>query len=141
MNVLVLGGTGEGRRLAAALHGRPGYAVTSSLAGRVTVPTLPDGDVRMGGFGGVDGLVEWLRRHEIDAVVDATHPFATRMSANAVAATAASGLPTLGERVFLTTGGVDLAAYTRADHCQGWVRGTPVDNARIWLDRIHDRPF
>ncbi|HEY4418206.1 MAG TPA: precorrin-6A/cobalt-precorrin-6A reductase, partial [Pseudonocardia sp.] len=74
MKVLVLGGTGEARRLVAALHSRPAFAVTSSLAGRVAVPALPQGDVRIGGFGGVGGLVAWLRRHGTDMVVDATHP-------------------------------------------------------------------
>lgn len=94
-NVLVLGGTAEARRLAAALHGDPAFAVTSSLAGRVAVPALPCGDVRIGGFGGVDGLAGWLRRHGVDAVVDATHPFAARMTANAVAATTAARVPLL----------------------------------------------
>jgi precorrin-6A/cobalt-precorrin-6A reductase len=94
-NVLVLGGTGEARRLAAALHGEPAFAVTSSLAGRVAVPRLPCGDVRIGGFGGADGLLGWLRGHRTDAVVDATHPFASRMTAHAVAATAAAGVPLL----------------------------------------------
>ncbi len=95
MNVLVLGGTGEARRLAAALDGRPGFAVTSSLAGRVAVPALPEGEVRIGGFGGVDGLVAWMRGSRTDAVVDATHPFAARMTANAVAAAEAVGVPLL----------------------------------------------
>ncbi len=95
MNVLILGGTGEARQLAAALHGRPGYAVTSSLAGRVAIPLLPDGEVRFGGFGSVGGLVAWLREHRTDVVVDATHPFAAQMTAHAVAATAAVELPLL----------------------------------------------
>jgi precorrin-6A/cobalt-precorrin-6A reductase len=69
--------------------------VTSSLAGRVAVPALPPGEVRIGGFGGADGLAAWLRGHRTDAVVDATHPFAARMSANAVAATTAAGVPLL----------------------------------------------
>jgi precorrin-6A/cobalt-precorrin-6A reductase len=94
-NVLVLGGTGEARRLAAVLHRNPALAVTSSLAGRVAVPKLPCGEVRIGGFGGTDGLLAWLRGHRTDAVVDATHPFAARMTANAVAATAAAGVPLL----------------------------------------------
>ncbi|HYH30072.1 MAG TPA: cobalt-precorrin-6A reductase [Pseudonocardia sp.] len=93
--MLVLGGTAEARRLAAALHRDPAVAVTSSLAGRVAVPRLPCGDVRIGGFGGADGLLAWLRAHPTDAVVDATHPFATRMTAHAVAATAAAGVPLL----------------------------------------------
>ncbi len=94
-NVLVLGGTAEARRLAAVLHRNPALAVTSSLAGRVAVPALPCGEVRIGGFGGTDGLLAWLRGHRTDAVVDATHPFAARMTANAVAATAAAGVPLL----------------------------------------------
>ena len=95
MNVLLLGGTAEARRLAAAAATRPGIALTSSLAGAVAVPLLPEGDVRIGGFGGVVGLTRWLRDHGTDAVVDATHPFATRMTATAVAATDALHLPLL----------------------------------------------
>lgn len=93
MNVLLLGGTADARRLAAVVARRPGIALTSSLAGAVSVPRWPEGDVRVGGFGGVDGLTAWLRDHRIDVVVDATHPFATRMSAAAVAATDALRLP------------------------------------------------
>ncbi len=93
--VLVLGGTGEARRLAAALHGRPGLRVVSSLAGRVREPTLPVGQVRVGGFGGVDGLTDWLREHQVAAVVDATHPFAAAMTDAAVAATGRLGVPLL----------------------------------------------
>ncbi len=95
MNVLVLGGTGEARQLASAQHGRAGFAVTSSLAGRVAVQSLPSGDVRIGGFGGVDGLRRWLREKRVDAVVDATHPFARAMTEHAVAATTAAGVPLL----------------------------------------------
>jgi precorrin-6A/cobalt-precorrin-6A reductase len=94
-NVLVLGGTAEARRLATALHANPAFAVTSSLAGRVAMPALPRGEVRIGGFGGAAGLAAWLRGHRTDAVVDATHPFAARMTANAVAATTAAGVPLL----------------------------------------------
>ncbi|WIX82947.1 cobalt-precorrin-6A reductase [Amycolatopsis carbonis] len=94
MTVLVLGGTAEARALAAELHAR-GVAVVSSLAGRVARPRLPAGEVRVGGFGGVEGLSAWLREHEVDAVVDATHPFAERIGANAFAATSAAGVPLL----------------------------------------------
>lgn len=83
--VLLLGGTSEGRALAAALVDA-GVDVTSSLAGRVAEPRLPVGPVRIGGFGGVDGLREALA--SFDVVVDATHPFAQGMSANAAAACA-----------------------------------------------------
>lgn len=93
--VLILGGTSEARALAAELVDAPGVEVVSSLAGRVRDPRLPDGAVRVGGFGGVDGLVEWLRDNDIDAVVDATHPFAARITGNAVQACAAIGVPLL----------------------------------------------
>jgi precorrin-6A/cobalt-precorrin-6A reductase len=92
MRLLLLGGTGEARDLAARLVGA-GVDVTSSLAGRVADPRLPVGPVRIGGFGGVEGLREALVAY--DAVVDATHPFALGMSANAVAACTADGVPLL----------------------------------------------
>ncbi|MEU1530019.1 cobalt-precorrin-6A reductase [Streptomyces fagopyri] len=92
-HVLVLGGTTEARRLAAELAGRPGVRVTTSLAGRVSRPGALEGDVRVGGFGGADGLARWLREQRVDAVVDATHPFATGITENAVRAAAATGVP------------------------------------------------
>ncbi|GGK89621.1 precorrin-6A reductase [Planomonospora parontospora subsp. parontospora] len=95
LNVLVLGGTDEARRLAAALAGRAGTHVVSSLAGRVRDPKLPVGEVHEGGFGGPDGLAAWLAERRIGAVVDATHPFAARMTASAVEAVRRTGLPLL----------------------------------------------
>lgn len=95
MRVLLLGGTGEARELAAALVAEPGMTVVSSLAGRVVAPSLPAGEVRIGGFRGADGLGRWLREHRVDAVVDATHPFAGDISASAAAACATSGVPLL----------------------------------------------
>ncbi|MET9381372.1 cobalt-precorrin-6A reductase [Streptomyces sp. NPDC002928] len=92
-HILVLGGTTEARRLAAGLAARPGVRVTTSLAGRVSRPAALEGDVRVGGFGGADGLAAWLREHQVDAVVDATHPFAAGITANAARATEATGLP------------------------------------------------
>lgn len=92
IRVLVLGGTGEARALAVRLVER-GDDVVSSLAGRVSAPALPVGEVRVGGFGGVPGLVEHLLAHRYAAVVDATHPFAARITGNAVAACAQLGLP------------------------------------------------
>lgn len=83
MRVLILGGTSEARDLAGLLVDA-GLDVTSSLAGRVAKPRLPVGKVRIGGFGGVAGLRAALA--DYDLVVDATHPFATGMSANAEAA-------------------------------------------------------
>ena len=92
--VLVLGGTAEARRLAEALVAA-GVDVLSSLAGRTADPLLPPGEVRIGGFGGAEGLAEWLRAHPVRAVVDATHPFAATMTAHAVEAAAATGTPYL----------------------------------------------
>lgn len=85
VTVLILGGTAEARALAAELVA-DGIAVVSSLAGRVSRPALPAGGVRVGGFGGAAGLVHYLREHRIAAIVDATHPFAAQISANAAAA-------------------------------------------------------
>ncbi|MFD4551330.1 cobalt-precorrin-6A reductase [Streptomyces sp. NPDC058466] len=92
-HVLVLGGTTEARELAAELAARPGVRVTSSLAGRVSRPGALEGDVRIGGFGGAEGLAEWLREHGVAAVVDATHPFASGITANATRAAAVTGVP------------------------------------------------
>ena len=84
MRLLLLGGTGEARALAARLQ--PDIDIVSSLAGRVPDPALPVGPVRIGGFGGVSGLRDWLADNGITAVVDATHPFAATITANAAAA-------------------------------------------------------
>lgn len=81
MRVLLLGGTAEARALAARLH--PGVEVISSLAGRVSDPALPVGEVRIGGFGGVEGMRRWLIESEVAAVVDATHPYAATITAHA----------------------------------------------------------
>jgi precorrin-6A/cobalt-precorrin-6A reductase len=91
MRVLVLGGTAEARALAERLH--PKVDIISSLAGRVPDPALPVGPARIGGFGGVEGLRQWLRDNEITAVIDATHPFAATITANAAAACAELALP------------------------------------------------
>ncbi|MGQ0630612.1 MAG: cobalt-precorrin-6A reductase [Sporichthyaceae bacterium] len=93
--VLVLGGTGEARDLAALLVAQNRWRVLSSLAGRVSNPALPVGEVRLGGFGGPTALAHWLRTHQVRALVDATHPFAARISASAVAASAAAAVPLL----------------------------------------------
>jgi precorrin-6A/cobalt-precorrin-6A reductase len=93
--VLILGGTAEARDLAGRLAGLAGLRVVSSLAGRVREPALPAGKVRIGGFGGAGGLAEWLAAHDAAAVIDATHPFAQGISANAAAACTQTGTPLL----------------------------------------------
>jgi precorrin-6A/cobalt-precorrin-6A reductase len=90
--VLLLGGTSEARALATQLMA-DGVDVTSSLAGRVTHPRLPEGKVRLGGFGGIVGLRKAL--NDFDVAIDATHPFSATISANAVRACAAEAIPLL----------------------------------------------
>jgi precorrin-6A/cobalt-precorrin-6A reductase len=144
VRILILGGTGEARELAAALVSA-GTDVVSSLAGRVRNPRLPEGAVRTGGFGGADGLAAYLEGEGITAVVDATHPFASGITANAFRAAIRTQVPLLvlrrpaweadpawesvadidaaaaavrdwpGEAVFLTTGRRDLAAFVGDD--------------------------
>jgi precorrin-6A/cobalt-precorrin-6A reductase len=142
VSILLLGGTGEARALAARLH--PRVDVVSSLAGRVPNPALPVGAVRIGGFGGVDGMRDWLREAQIRAVVDATHPFAATITAHAAAACSDLRLPYLAlvrpawdpgdamlvksdvqaaevvarqgfSRVFLTTGRSGAGAFVDSD--------------------------
>ncbi|MEV4317361.1 cobalt-precorrin-6A reductase [Actinocrispum sp. NPDC049592] len=91
--VLILGGTGEGRRLADQCVGLSGISVVSSLAGRVRSPKVPQGEVRIGGFGGETGFRDWVIGHGIDAVVDATHPFASVMTGTAAKVTGELGIP------------------------------------------------
>ncbi|MFJ3547111.1 cobalt-precorrin-6A reductase [Streptomyces rubiginosohelvolus] len=158
VHVLVLGGTTEARRLAESLAGDRSVRVTTSLAGRVAAPRLPPGEVRIGGFGGPEGLAAWVREHRVDALIDATHPFAAAMSRNAAEAAAlahvpllalrrpgwvaqdgdrwhstgslaeaAELLPALGERVFLTTGRMGLAAFAGAGLDALWFLVRSVD--------------
>lgn len=154
MKVLVLGGTTEGRLLATALAALPSFTVVSSLAGRVRSPLPLPGEVRVGGFGGVAGLVAFLRTAAIGTVVDATHPFASSMSAHAASACALAGVPLLAlrrpawtpvpgdrwmpvpsvsaaasavapfSRVFLTTGRQSLSTFAA---CGSWFLVRTVD--------------
>lgn len=92
MRALILGGTGEARAVAASLKDS-GWHVTSSLAGRVANPKLPVGEVRIGGFGGPAGLAKWLIHNGIEVIIDATHPYAEKISISASEASRATGIP------------------------------------------------
>lgn len=96
--VVIFGGTAEARVLAELVAAEPGVEVTTSLAGRTPEPRLPAGQVRIGGFGGPEGLAGWLREQRADAVVDATHPFAEAISRHAALAADAAGVPLLALR-------------------------------------------
>ncbi|MFE7746817.1 cobalt-precorrin-6A reductase [Nocardia sp. NPDC057455] len=85
--------TREARELAHLASGERGFEIVSSLAGRVRAPLLPEGAVRVGGFGGAEGLRAWLAANDTAAIVDATHPFAAAISVNAASAARVSGVP------------------------------------------------
>lgn len=149
--ILILGGTRDAREAAAALTAR-GYAVVTSLAGVTEQPLLPTGELRIGGFGGVDGMSKYLVADAISVVVDATHPFAIRISQNAHDACLRTGVPLLrlerpawqlapedawtivsspeeaamalpsGARVLLTTGRKDLAHFFNRADISGIAR-------------------
>jgi precorrin-6A/cobalt-precorrin-6A reductase len=95
LRVLILGGTADANRLVAAVAEDKRLDPVLSYAGRTEHPTPPPIDWRVGGFGGVTGLVDYLRTQNIARVVDATHPFAAQMSAHAITACAAAGVPLL----------------------------------------------
>ena len=140
--LLILGGTGEAAKLATQAAQLQGVEVITSLAGRTRRPVTPSGMVRIGGFGGDAGLVDYMQEQRIDLLIDATHPFAAQISFNAATAAqicslphlllvrpawepvegdhwiavesiaaAVSILPRVAQRVFLTTGRQDLAAF------------------------------
>ncbi|HEX3349836.1 MAG TPA: cobalt-precorrin-6A reductase [Acetobacteraceae bacterium] len=93
LRILLLGGTSEASALARLLAGDARFAPTLSLAGRTRTPALPPIAHRIGGFGGPEGLADYLRVTDTDAIIDATHPFATRISANAAIAAQKTGVP------------------------------------------------
>ncbi|MBS0517750.1 MAG: cobalt-precorrin-6A reductase [Proteobacteria bacterium] len=93
LRVLILGGTTEASALARLLAGEPRFEATLSLAGRTAAPKSQPLPTRIGGFGGAEGLARFLRDERIDVLIDATHPYAARISANAVAAARATDTP------------------------------------------------
>ena len=98
MRILILGGTGEASALARALAGRDDLPTTLSLAGRTSAPKREPVPTRVGGFGGAEGLARYLRAETFDCLIDATHPFAARISHNAALAAVSAGVPLLAVR-------------------------------------------
>ena len=120
--LLILGGTREAADLAAALQERQDILAISSLAGRTSKPAPLPGHGRRGGFGGAEGLAHYLSQERIAAMIDATHPFAATISANAHLASGMAGVPLLrlerppwqqemGDR-WLRVGSAEAAART-----------------------------
>ncbi|MEG3842516.1 cobalt-precorrin-6A reductase [Microcoleus sp. herbarium14] len=172
--LLILGGTGDAAELAARASQIADIEVVSSLAGRTQQPFTPKtGTVRIGGFGGAAGLAQFLLDRPIDLSIDATHPFAARISFNAAAAAAECNVPHLmlvrpawemvegdrwievashseaamalsgqSQRVFLTIGRQELAAFAGLDAIWCLMRAidppalnTPIPNGKLLLDR------
>lgn len=127
-NLLVLGGTTEATALCRALA-EAGLRGTISFAGRVARPVRQPLPQRIGGFGGVAGLRDYLQQNNITHVIDATHPFAAQMSCNAVAACAEARIP--------------LAALTRAPWSpqsgDNWTEVPDIAGAVAALDRPAER--
>jgi precorrin-6A/cobalt-precorrin-6A reductase len=95
MRILILGGTTQASQLAQALATRDDLTPILSLAGRTRNPLPAPIPTRVGGFGGVDGLGDYLRAEKIDVLIDATHPFAAQISAHAREASARANVPVL----------------------------------------------
>lgn len=131
MSILLLGGTAEARELAALLVAS-GVPLVTSLAGDVAEPRRPVGTVRIGGFGGADGLAAHLRAHDTTAVVDATHPFAERITANAAAACAATGVALLR---------LSRPGWAGRPEAAGWQWVDDLDGARRAAERLGARVF
>lgn len=127
LRLLILGGTADANRLAGALARDPRIDAVLSYAGRTESPRQLPIPVRIGGFGGVEGLVDYLRDNSIDRVIDATHPFAAQISAHAVEACARLGLPLLA---------LDRAPWTR-QRGDNWI---DVDDIEAAVEALGDTP-
>lgn len=90
--ILILGGIKEAAALAETLVSK-GFDVTTSLAGRTKEPMPVAGKVRIGGFGGAEGLARYMIENQISRLIDCTHPFARTISSNAKRASEISGVP------------------------------------------------
>jgi precorrin-6A/cobalt-precorrin-6A reductase len=129
--ILILGGTIEARLLAEALAGRSDLAVTLSLAGRTAKPLPQIVPVRVGGFGGAEGLARHLRSEKIDALIDATHPYAAIISANAAEAARETSVPLLALR---------RTPWTKVE-ADSWIEVATIEDAVHALGQAPRRVF
>lgn len=127
LKLLLLGGTSEAQRLAKDVAQMPGVAAVLSLAGRTSKAAPSPVPVRVGGFGGVDGLTDYLLRETVDIVVDATHPFAAQISNNAIAACAKAQVPLLA---------IERAPWQRTDR-DSWSEHATIEDA---ISALPDAP-
>ena len=159
--LLLLGGTSEASRLARLLAGRDDLVVITSLAGRTAAPAAQPGLMRVGGFGGTDGLAAYLRRERISLVVDATHPFAAVMRWHAFEACQSVGVPrmrverpawsagpgdlwtdvtTVGEAAEVVASGSSRHVFLTIGRSDLGAFAIAVDRRRRWLIRSIDPP-
>jgi precorrin-6A/cobalt-precorrin-6A reductase len=129
--ILLLGGTTEASALAQALAAA-GKDAVFSYAGRTDSPVAQPLPTRVGGFGGVAGLVDYLRAERIDAVIDATHPFAAQMSRNAIEACARAGVPLLGLERAPWVAGIGNR-WVHVDSLEAAVAALPDAPTRVFL--------
>jgi precorrin-6A/cobalt-precorrin-6A reductase len=127
---LILGGTADASLLAAEIA-RAGIDAVYSYGGRTRVPANQPLPTRIGGFGGVSGLADYIRREDITHVIDATHPFAAEMSRNAVAACAETGTPLIA---------LERAPWTKAPG-DNWIEIPDVDAAVAALPEAPENVF
>jgi len=97
-SILILGGTAEARKLAEKLAGDPRFDTELSLAGRTRVPAEQPVPVRIGGFGGAEGLAAYIREKGVSILIDATHPYAAQISRNAAEAAKLADVPLVALR-------------------------------------------
>jgi precorrin-6A/cobalt-precorrin-6A reductase len=130
MRALVLGGTGDANQLADRLV-REKIDAVYSYAGRTLIPLPHALPTRIGGFGGVAGLADFIHEQGITHVIDATHPFAAEMSRHAVEACAATVVPLLA---------LERAPWVRADG-DNWIEVADIDAAAAALPEERARVF
>jgi precorrin-6A/cobalt-precorrin-6A reductase len=130
-HVLILGGTNEARQLAGCLKERSDLKVTLSLAGRTAHPAAQPVPVRVGGFGGADGLANYLASERIDVLIDATHPYADTIAAHAAIAAVRAKIPIVAlKRPAWSAGSGDK-----------WIEVEDADNAVTALGALPRRVF